>query len=338
MAMRKRERFLQALASQPVDRPAVFSACQHATYEQMEKLGVYWPEAHRNGKAMATLAEGGHTILGLDAVRVPYCQTFEVEALGGTIKDAGREGIPSVATHPYQLGEEPVFPEDFLSQGRIPQLLEAVRILKETVGEEVAVIGGIVGPYTVAVNLVGVPEMMKASFKRPDTVVPFLDLAEKAGTTLAKALIDAGADVICVEDMMASIDMLPPKIYRELAAPYEKKQFSQISVPTIIHICGRLDKVIADLAQTGCTAISVETSVNIAEAREKIAQAGLQVPLIGGVDPVRHLWNGTPVTVHEAVGKAVSDGISLISPGCAVAPSTPTENLSAMVQAAERSI
>lgn len=338
MVMNKRERFLRALAGLPVDHPAVFSACQHATYEQMEGMNAYWPKAHQEGKAMAALASGAHHILGFDAIRVPFSQTFEVEALGGTIKDAGKDGIPSVATHPYKLGEEPVFPEDFLSRGKIPQLLEAVRILKDTVGKDVAVIGGIVGPYTIAVNLVGVPEMMKASFKKPETVLPFLELGEKAGTALAHALIDAGADVICVEDMMASIDMLPPKIFRELAAPYEKKQFSRISVPTIIHICGKLDKVIEDLAQTGCTAISVETSVNIREAREKILQAGLQVPLIGGIDPVRHLWNGSPDMVEEAVTKAVQEGITLISPGCAIAPGTPTKNLLAMVQAAERSM
>jgi [methyl-Co(III) methanol-specific corrinoid protein]:coenzyme M methyltransferase len=333
LQMTSRERVLAALQGEETDRLPVISVCQHATYEQMEKLGVGWPEAHNDAEKMAALSAGGYSLLGLDAVRAPYCQTFEAEALGSTIKDGGQKNLPSIATHPYKIGEEPVFPADFLALGRIPQLLKAVKILKETLGDKVIIMGGIVGPFSIAASLVGVTEMLMAGFKKPESVQPYIEVAEKAGTMLAKALVEAGADVIVVEDMMASLDMISPKIYRGLAAPYAKTQFAQIPAPTIVHICGKLDAVILDIAQTGPTAISVEPAVNVPAALEKFQAENIKVPLIGAVDPVQTLFSGSPDEVRAEVEKAAREGINLISPGCAVAPATPTANLLAMVEA-----
>ncbi len=333
--MTGRERVLAALKGQPVDQMPVISVCQHATYDQMDRLGVAWPEAHFQAKEMASLAAGGYTVLGLDAVRAPYCQTHEAEAFGAVIKYAGREGVPSISVHPCQLEDEPKLPEDFLNKPRIKQLVNSISLLKEKVGDRVAVIGGIVGPFTIAANLLGVTEMLKVCFKKPGKVIPFLEVGERAGTMLAQAMVEAGADIICVEDMMTSLDMVSPKIYRELAAPYEKKQFSQISVPTIIHICGKLDAIMVDIAQTGASAISIEPVVDVKGAAAKLREAGLQVALIGGIDPVRTLFSGTPEAVAAEVDKAIEDGFDLISPGCGVAPASPTENLLAMVKRAQ---
>jgi [methyl-Co(III) methanol-specific corrinoid protein]:coenzyme M methyltransferase len=57
------------------------------------------------------------------------------------------------------------------------------------------------------------PPILKTSFKTPDKVRPFLEVAEKAGTMLGKALIEAGADLIAVEDMQASPDLIAPHTY-----------------------------------------------------------------------------------------------------------------------------
>lgn len=329
-----RELFLKVLKGGSGERAPVFCANQTATYEQMEALSVYWPEAHHYAKEMAILASGAYSLLGFDAVRVPFCQTIEAEALGCTLKEGGREGLPSPLTHPYKIGEPPVFPEDFLSRGRVPQLIEAIKLLKTMVGDKVAVIGGIIGPFSIAGSLVGVTELLVASFKQPVSVEPYLEVGERAGTMLARALIDAGADAICIEDMMASMDMISPKIYREVVQPWEKRQIEQLQdIPTILHICGKTDAVIKDMADTGVTAISVENKVDARSAKSKLAQTGRRVPLIGGVDAVHTLFSGQPKDVEEEVVAALADGYDMIAPSCSIAPGTPNANLIAMVRA-----
>jgi [methyl-Co(III) methanol-specific corrinoid protein]:coenzyme M methyltransferase len=335
--MSNRERFLAKMAGQETDRTPVFCADQTATYEQMEHLQAFWPEAHCKAKDMATLASGAYHMLGFDAVRVPFCQTIEAEVLGCTPKHAGREGLPSIDVHPFKIGD-PVkpLPDNFLELGRIPELINAVKMLKEEVGDKVAVIGGIIGPYSIAASLVGVIDILKMSFKNPEKLVPYLDLAEQAGTALAQALVEAGADVICIEDMMASMDMISPKIYKTSVAPWETRQIKSISVPVILHICGNLDLIIDDIAETGVTAISVEPKVDAPAAKEKLSKYDRFIPLIGGVDAVTTLYSGSPEQVAQVTVDAINQGYDMIAPGCSIPPGSTLENLKAMVIGAQR--
>lgn len=337
--MNAKERMLAALAGRPVDRAPVFSANQTGTYAQMDETGAAWPEAHQKAEAMATLAAGAHTILGFDAVRVPYCQTFESEALGSTVKYAGREGVPRIDQHAYHLGDEPSYPEDFLERGRIPELIGAIRLLKERLGDEVLVMGNVVGPFSIVANLIGITEVLKASFKKPDSLVPYMEVAEKAGTALGRALVEAGADVLVIEDMMASIDVISPPIYEKLAQPWEKKQIESLpQVPTIMHICGKVNPIARLIAETGTTALSVEPSVDAPGLKEILGGFGRPIPLIGGVDAVVTLFSGTPEDVKADVKKALSEGYAMIAPGCSIPPSAPIENLRAMVEAAKEAV
>ena len=329
--MTSRERFMAALKGEEVDRLPVISVCQHATYEQMEKLNSFWPDALHDGEMMARLAGGAHSILGFDAVRLPFCQTHEAEAFGATLKDGGKTGLPSVKLHPYKIGDTVEFPDDFLKRGRIPKLLEGIKILKETVGDKVIVVGGIIGPFSIAGQIMEITSMLMEAYRKPDNLIHYIEMGEQAGTMLAKAMIDAGADVIAVEDMMASLDMISPPIYRKLAQPYEKKQVEALDVPVIIHICGKLDRIMVDIAKTGCAAISVEPVVDVPAAQEKFKEEGITTPLIGAVDPVNTLFQGDVARVRAETADNIAKGFAMISPGCAVPPATKTENLIAIV-------
>lgn len=335
--MQGRERMIKALRGEPVDRLPVLCVNQTATYEQMEQLDTYWPEANFNAGEMAKLASGAQSILGFDAVRVPFCQTIEAEALGCTLKDGGKTGLPSPKVHPYKAGEEPEFPEDFLKRGRIPQLIEAVKMLKEMMGDRALVIGGIIGPFSIAGSLIGVTDLLKHSFRKPQLVQPFLEAGEKAGRLLAGELVAAGADAICIEDMMASLDMISPKIYRDVVFPWERKLMESLrGIPTIMHICGKLDDVIEDVADLGVTAISVEDKVDAPAAIRKLARYDHFIALIGGVDAVHTLFSGNVDKVAEEVKKAMADGYHMIAPGCSIPPATPIANLRAMVETVEQ--
>ena len=335
--MNSKERIFSVIEHRSADRIACFCANNTATYEQMDKAKAFWPEAHEKGETMARLALAAHNVIGFDAVRVPFCQTFEAVALGCRYKLGrgvdGREGIPGIEEPPpYDLEDRPNFPEDFLARGRIPELLKAVRILKKEVGDEVAVVAGIIGPLTITGALVGIVPMLKATFKRPEKLRPFLDVAEQAGTALASALIDEGADIIVCEDMNASPDVIAPHTYQEIELAYQQKQFAAIRVPKILHICGNVDPIVKWMAQTGADILSVDPKLNTRHAWEKCGQ---NIILMGGIDTARTLFMETPEIVRKHCVAAVADGIQILAPGCTVPPETPSENLLAMVDAAK---
>jgi [methyl-Co(III) methanol-specific corrinoid protein]:coenzyme M methyltransferase len=313
-----------------------FGANSTVTYEQMEKVGAYWPEGHVEAEAMAKQALAAYTVLGFDAVRVPYCQTFEAVALGckrkpGKVREL--EGVPGIEhPPPYKLDDTPEFPDDFLSRGYIPELIKAVEILKKEVGDEVPIVTGIIGPFTIAGSLLDSVPLLKATFKAPEKIRPFLDVGEKAGTMLAKALVDAGADIISCEDMTASPELIHPKTYREFELKYQRRQFEAIPVPTILHICGNVDSIVEWMGQTGANILSLEPKASAKLAR---AKCGSDIILMGGVDTATTLYMKDADTVKLGCEETIADGIQILAPGCAVAPGTPTENLVAMVEVAK---
>lgn len=330
--MKPRDRVLTLFDHKKPDVTPCFGANSTATYELMEKAGAYFPEANEKAEEMAKLALAAYRELGFDAVRVPYCQTFEAEALGCVIKHGGKENVPGIDhPPPYTLDDAVTLPDDFLDRGRIPELIEAVRILKKQVEEEVAIIGGIIGPFTIAGALLDSVPILKATFRSPEKLPPFLDVAERAGTLLGKALIEAGADLIVVEDMQASPELIAPRTYRDLELAYQKKQIDALDAPVILHICGRIDPILEYMVQTGCAGISIEPKTDVKLAREA---AGEKSVLIGAVDCPTTLFMQTAQDVDRIVKEQIGQGFDVIAPGCAIPPGTPTENLLAMVKAA----
>lgn len=331
------ERVMAVLNHEKPDRMPCFGANSTVTYDQMEKVKAFWPSGHDNGEDMAKQALAAYTVLGFDAVRVPFCQTFEAVALGcirkpGNIQEI--EGIPGIEhPPPYKLDDIPEFPEDFLSRGLIPELLKAVRILKAEVGGKVPIIAGIIGPFTIAGSLIDTVPLLKATFKSPEKMLPFLEMGEKAGTTLALALIDAGADIISVEDMTASPELIAPKTYRDYEMDYQRKQFDAIPVPGILHICGNVDPIVEYMGQTGAAVLSLEPKASPKLAREK---CGEDMIFMGGVDTATTLFMQSAEMVSEGCEESIASGIQMLAPGCAVAPGTPIENLLAMVEVAKK--
>ena len=334
--MNAKERVMAVINHEKPDRMPCFGANSTVTYEQMEKVGAFWPEGHDKAEAMAKQALAAYTVLGFDAVRLPFCQTFEAVALG-CIRKPGKvrelEGFPGIEhPPPYKLDDTPEFPDDFLSRGYIPELIKAVEILKKEVGDEVPIVAGIIGPFTIAGSLLDSVPILKATFKTPDKLPPFLEVAEKAGTTLAKALVEAGADIISCEDMTASPELIAPKTYREFELEYQRRQFEAIPVPTILHICGNVDPIVEWMGQTGADILSLEPKASARLARQK---CGSDIVLMGGVDTATTLFMKDPETVKEGCEETIEDGIQILAPGCAVAPGTPMENLLAMVEVAK---
>jgi [methyl-Co(III) methanol-specific corrinoid protein]:coenzyme M methyltransferase len=334
--MNAKERVFSVINHQQPDRMPCFGANSTVTYEQMEKVNAFWPDGHVKGEVMAKQALAAYTELGFDAVRVPFCQTFEAVALGckwkpGKIRDV--EGIPGIDhPPPYKIDDTPEYPDDFLSRGNIPALIKAVEVLKKEVGDDVPIVAGIIGPFTIAGSLLDSVPLLKATFKSPEKIRPFLEVGEKAGTALAKALIDAGADIISIEDMTASPELIAPKTYNEFEREYQGKQIEAISVPTILHICGNVDAIVEWMGQTGADILSLEPKASAQLAREK---CGPDAILMGGVDTATTLFMKDADTVRQGCEESIAEGIQILAPGCAVAPGTPTDNLLAMVEVAK---
>ena len=325
-------RLLAALEGKPVDKVPVCSVTQTGIVELMDVVGAPWPEAHINPELMAKLAIANHELSGLEAVRVPYCLTVLVEAMGCEINMGTKNRQPSVIDHPYPKDlEGAAVPTDLLQRGRIPVVLEAIKIIREKVGPDVPIIGGMEGPITVASDLVSVKSFMKWSLKKTDLFEQALDLATEAAIIYANALVKAGADVISVADPVASPDLMSPDSFKKFLKARLQKFSSSVNSVTILHICGNVNSILSEMADCGFEGLSVEEKIGSPKKAKEVI--GNRARFVGNISSPFTLLPGPIDKIKAEARQALAEGVDVLAPGCGIAPMTPLENIKAMVAA-----
>ncbi|MDY0387346.1 MAG: methylcobamide:CoM methyltransferase MtaA [Methanolobus sp.] len=327
-----KERLLKALNNEPVDKTPAVSVTQTAIVDLMDQTGASWPEAHTDPEKMATLAVASHEICGLEAVRYPYCLTVLAEAMGCEVNMGTKNRQPSVTDHPYPKGVDDLkMPADLLGTGRIPAVLEATKIIREKVGDDIPLIAGMEGPVTLASDLASVKKFMKWSIKKPNDFETILDFATEACIKYANALADAGADVICVPDPVASPDLMSPDTFDKMLKPSLTRFAEAVKCPMVLHVCGNVTPILDMMADCKFEGISIEEKVK--DLKGAIATVGDRAVIIGNVSSPFTLLSGDVAKVKEDSKRALGDGVAVLAPGCGIAPNTPVENVKALVEA-----
>ncbi|MDW5562542.1 MAG: MtaA/CmuA family methyltransferase [Methanomassiliicoccus sp.] len=329
--MTPKERFLAALSRKQLDRPAVGCVTQSVTVDQMDAVGVHWPEAHTDARMMATLGAAGAKVFGFENARIPFCLTVEAEALGATVDLGKVDRTPMVKKHPFESDADPVFDKDFMHKGRAKTVIEATKILKKEVGHELPIVVGTTGPVTIAGHMIGTETLLLMMITEPETVHKFCKVAAAMEKEYQKALVAAGADVIAMSDPSASTDMMSAEMFDEFAKPYIKETWiGAEGAKKILHICGNTTVLLDHMIDTGADGLSIEEKVNPFEAVKIVDN---RAALVGNMGVVRPLLQGTPEECREHALQIKEAGFNIVAPGCGLAARVPKANIEAMVKA-----
>lgn len=224
------------------------------------------------------------------------------------------------------------------SLGRMPLMMEAMRLLRQRLGNEVFIVGCFdQSPFSLACALAEINELMMQLTTDPGFVTALLDRCVEHATAYAVALAEAGADMLSTGDSPAG--MIGPDFYQEFALPAERRVFRAIhdscDVPVSLHICGDARHILAAMATSGADVIEIDHPVPLAHACRIVPDT---ITLWGNLDPVGIIRNGTPESIHtaaqQAIGEVQRHGRSrfVLSTGCTLAPDTPPENITALMQ------
>lgn len=278
-----------------------------------------------------------------DAVWVSADTWVNAQAMGANVGAASDDlpwsglGPPLVRTaRDVDLIPEP----DTAVQGRYPLMLEALGRVCEAVGEEIFVVGCFDQyPFSLASSLLGVHEIMLAAVEDPPLVRAVMERSLEFAVAYGTAMARTGARLLSGGDSTAGL--LGPKLYRELALPFERRLIAGLKAatakPVSLHICGDATPLLADMASTGADVLEIDHQVDLATACDA---AGPGTTLWGNIDPVGVLWRGDPAVVEDAARRAVAAVRTrghrrfVLSSGCTLAPDTPAENLEALFKAA----
>ena len=156
-------------------------------------------------------------------------------------------------------------------------------------------------------------------------------------------MLTTDIDALYIGDPAASASLVSPQHFERFCLPAYRKfcrHFANLDVLIYVHICGNANPILEMLADTGAHAVEPLDplgGVSVADAKRRI---GNRVALMGGLNTLT-LANGTAEEVKaEAILKCREGGSHgyMLAAGDMVPPSTPPENLSAMVQVARQSL
>jgi len=336
-----RQRVLNLFNGQPIDRVPCFSGMGNVTEYGLKQLGYRFSAVHLDAKMMADSAASTFKNFGFECAVVPFDLCVEAEALGCEINVyAHSEDILYPTIRKKLINNESEMeglqiPEDLQTRGRVPLVCEAIQLLKKDIGEQVAIGTYVLGPFTLAGQIMELNELLKLSFKKPDKVGALLDVLADVIIKVAKEYEKAGVDYITVREMGATSDVLSPRVFKSLIQPYLNKIFAEIKIPSVLHICGKTNHIVQFMMETGTRAISVDQKNDIIETRKVIGSEAL---VFGNYDPYNVLVMGTPDKVKETIRKCIEDGVSAVWPGCDIWPTVPPENFNAMMQEVKQSV
>ncbi len=195
------------------------------------------------------------------------------------------------------------------------------------------------GPLSNASRIVDTEFLMECLIEDPDFVDRLFAFSMQSFKNAIEPILDLGVDIIDFSSSPGSPDLISPRMYRRFFWKHDKDLVDWIhkkNAKAVFHICGNTIPIIDDMVKTGTDGLSVDSIVNLAEVRSLIGKTAL----IGNIDPAGIIMNGTTKDVEEASKAAIKEGglngAFVLAPGCDVPPTSPHENIKAMIDSAKR--
>jgi len=228
---------------------------------------------------------------------------------------------------------------NILQDSRIQSYIKTVEMMRMGLPDEVLVGAYIIGPVTLAGLLGGAEQAAMDSVIDPDKLDALCRFCTRIIKDYARALINAGADLLCILEPTAVI--LGPPQFEQFSATYVRhiiESYKYAGVDTIYHICGNTMHLIEAMAQSGVAAISLDSPQTGVDMVRAARLAGPDVVVMGNINPTAVMKDGSP----DGVRRACTDLLEqmrevpnfILSTGCDLPPGVPLENMHALMQAA----
>lgn len=304
-------------------------------------IGVTARDYYHSAKLMADLEIALFRKLRQDSVGISTSLRGVAEAMGSKI------GYPDYNIS-YLL--EPVVKSvdqieslkvvDPLKDGKLPILIEALKLTRDALIKEVDVGAAMSGPFSVAASLVGTENLLRWMMKHPEKVHTLMEIVVESNNRYIEEVAKLGLS-ISFADPVSSNSLISPRQFREFSLPYLKKNVDKIREKTGsapgIHICGKSKDIWEDVVGTGISNFSIDNIEDLEDAKEIM---GDRVIITGNVPPVDAIYKGTKEDIFKSVKECIRKGHDskkgyILSTGCQIPMNTPIEKIEMFMEAAK---
>ena len=329
------ERVMRALRFEPADRVAIIpELIQHNLEVAGQTHGAYSSDPN----VMVQVILEGLKAYETDAVYVSSDNYLIVEAMGGRVK-LPQDAPPVLLKTAASCIEDAVRLEPLdVTRGRIPVILEATRMLREKLRDEIFVKTCIdSAPFSAAAAILGPQEFMVNLIDEPELCHVFLKNCTESVIRYGLAAAEAGAHGLAFGDS-ASV-LINRNMYAEFALPYAKQAVAVLKektgLPVFYHVCGDTRHILDLMVQTGADCIEIDSMVPMAMAKET---ANGRCAVEGNVSTIEAFYQGTPADVTREANAILdlfgNQGGLILSSACEIPRHTARENVRALTDAA----
>lgn len=259
--------------------------------------------------------------------------SVEAEALGLKIRKPENESY-TVAEHPINSIEDlkDLSIPDPYKDGRMPLFLEVMRKMAIEF-TDIPNIAYCIGPFTLAGLMTGAEETMMNVILNPEFIEEELKFTSRVIKDYGKALIDAGADAVCILEPTATV--LSPQMFDVFSGNFIKELKESWNIPTILHICGNTTKIIPNMVKTGCDGLSLDYAVNLKEIKDEVPE---NIFIIGNINPVASIAYGKREDLEKEVKELIENMKNrktfILSSGCDIPHDANLNNIQLMIDIA----
>jgi uroporphyrinogen decarboxylase len=330
-------RFLRACRRMEVDATPVWF---------MRQAGRYMPEyrAIREKYSLLEIVSRPHvaaevtlqpvSALGVDAAILFADILLPVVPLGLNLEFAKGEG--PLIHNPVRTAEDVAGLRRLDAESDLGHVLEAIRLVRHELSEQVPLIGFAGAPFTTAAymieggssrNFVRTKSMM---YNEPQTWQALMEKLADALSAYLVAQVNAGAQAVQLFDSW--VGALDPQDYRAFVLPYSRRVLEMVAttgVP-VIHFGTGTATLLSSMKEAGGGVIGLDWRLNLDDGWSILGQ---QVAVQGNLDPVA-LFAPLPVVrekVKNILQRAGGRPGHIFNLGHGILPETPVENVRAVV-------
>ncbi|MGV7234852.1 MAG: uroporphyrinogen decarboxylase family protein [Nitrosomonadaceae bacterium] len=246
----------------------------------------------------------------------------------------------SVEYHPVDNLDEldSFFSINILQDARIQSYIQTVEMMSMGLDNEILNCAYVVGPVTLAGLLETAERVAMDSILDPDRLDVLCSFSTEIIEKYAHALINAGADIICILEPTASI--LGPREFRKFSGCYVNhiiESYKYANIETVYHTCGNTMHLIEEMASTGVSVLSLDAPENGVDMAKAAQLAPENVIIMGNINPTYVLNDGSVEVIKKNTTELMEQMRPypnfILSTGCDLPPETPIENMKAFMQA-----
>jgi len=314
---------------------AVPLAVPICTYPAMALTGATVRQIVSDASANAETQQAFHERYRTPVVLTAMDLSAEAEAFGCEILLSDTD-LPTVVGRRVTTAAEAAalrVPEP--GEARTGVSIEAARRLARLQARPL-VLGGCIGPFSLAARIIGVGEALELTIAEPGLVHAVLEKSAAFLAAYAAAARDAGAGGLVMAEPAAGL--LSPRGMAEFSSAYVRPIAQALGdgpFALILHNCAARLPHLGAMLQAGTGAIHVGAPMDLPGALPRVPP---DVVVCGNLDPVRTFVQAAPEETGAHV-RQLLDAVGarpnfVLSSGCDIPPEAPLGNVDAFFEAA----